>query len=162
MNALDGGENGSGGRGGSAQAGRGATGGGHFVVEVCISQENDRWKEVSAGRGAAFTSFGEPTFHDYRQSFSSSLVERRGLFLTLPPPLHSPSHTATRRWYNDVTPNSANEHRSMDGNKGLEGHRGHGASEDAGGGSELSVSSAAGQHRGPRRARERVGGKLKS
>lgn len=33
---------------GTAQAARGATGGGHFVVEVCTSQEDDRWKEVSA------------------------------------------------------------------------------------------------------------------
>eukprot|EP00752_Nemacystus_decipiens_P016176 g14468.t2 len=47
--ASDGVENGNGGRGGFAQTGRGATGGGHFVVEVCTSQEDDRWKEVWKG-----------------------------------------------------------------------------------------------------------------
>lgn len=36
-----------GGVGGAGQGGRGATGGGHFVVELCTSQEDDRWKEVS-------------------------------------------------------------------------------------------------------------------
>lgn len=61
MSASDGIENGNGGRGGSAQAGRGATGGGNFVVEVCTSQEDDRWKEVSPGRGAAVRSIGETT-----------------------------------------------------------------------------------------------------
>lgn len=63
MGAMDGVENGSGGRGGSVQAGRGVAGGGHFVVEVCTSQEDDRWKEVSARRGAAFRS-GEESWGD--------------------------------------------------------------------------------------------------
>lgn len=54
--ALDGAENGSGGRGGFAQPTRGTTCGGTFVVEVCTSQEDDRWKEVSACHGADFSS----------------------------------------------------------------------------------------------------------